>query len=131
LVAYGLRKEAAQLLSRLISAVIINLKSSHSFYSSYDPLSGFGRDERDHLHGLAPLGLFLQIAGIEQLAVDSVIVSSLSAFPLPVVVQYRGMTVTCQKDATKVEFMKGGTYTVKGKDRVKITPQGIQKEGAV
>jgi hypothetical protein len=107
LLAYGLRTEAAQLTARLMSAVIETLKQQRAFTRAYHADLGFGLGERNPVHGLAPIGLFLQTLGVEIRSPRSVVLSGKNPFPWPVTVKYRGLTVTRQAEQTLVTFPDG------------------------
>ncbi len=112
LLAYGLRDQAAQLTTRLMSAVIQNLKKQRAFYRSYHAGTAAGLGERNTLHGFAPLGLFLQTLGVQIQSARQVTLSGKNPFPWPVTVKYRGLTVTRQADQTLVVFPNGQTLTL-------------------
>ncbi|MBN2387665.1 MAG: hypothetical protein JXB85_11660 [Anaerolineales bacterium] len=112
LLAYGLRSEAAQLTARLMAAVIENLKKQRAFYQVYHSESGAGLGERNALPGLAPLGLFLQVLGVEFLSATQVRLSGKNPFPWPVTVKYRGMHVTRQAEQTTIVFPDGQLLTL-------------------
>lgn len=112
LLVYDLRQEAALLTARLMAAVIQNLKKQRSFYRAYHAESGKGIGERNALHGLAPLGLFLAVLGVEIQSPRQVTLRGKNPFPWPVTVQYRGLTVTRQAEQTVVAFPDGRTLTL-------------------
>jgi hypothetical protein len=112
LLAYGLRTEAAQLTARLMSAVVENLKRRRSFVRAFHSETGAGLGERNPVHGLAPLGLFLQTLGVRIRSPREVILSGKNPFPWPVTVKYRGLTVTRQAEQTSVVFSDGQTLTM-------------------
>jgi hypothetical protein len=112
LLAYGLRTEAAQLTARLMSAVVENLKRQRAFARLYHAESGVGIGERNALHGLAPLGLFLQTLGVEIRSTRAVLISGKNPFPWPVTVQYRGLTVKRQAEQTLVTFPDGRSLSM-------------------
>jgi len=112
LLGYGLRKEAAQLTARLMSAVIQNLKQQHAFAYSYHAATGAGLGERNSVQGLAPLGLFLDVLGLQIMTPWRVILSEKNPFPWPVTVKYRGLAVTRQADQTVVVFPDGRIITL-------------------
>ena len=64
LLGYGYRVEAARLTEKLMQAVIQCLKQGHAFYERYNAETGSGIGERGALRGLAPVGLFLQVLGV-------------------------------------------------------------------
>jgi hypothetical protein len=68
--------------------------------------------ERNHLHGLIPLGLFLRVAGIHQIGANFVILKDFNAFSYPVTVKYQGMMITCLNQKTEVAFPGGYTAEV-------------------
>lgn len=107
LLSYGYRREAARLMAHFMSAVIANLKRSQSFYRTYHAETGLGQGERDALHGLAPVGLFLDILGVEIISPKRVKILAENPFPWPVTVKYRGLTVSRLLDQTEVIFPNG------------------------
>jgi len=107
LLVYGMRSEAAQLTTCLMSAVIGNLKRQHAFARAYHAETGYGIGDRNALHGLAPLGLFLQTLGLEIHSPRLVSLRGKNPFPWPVTVQYRNLTVTRQAAQTQVTFPDG------------------------
>ena len=112
LLTYGMREEAAQLTARLMSAVIQNLKNQRAFFKAYHAETGAGIGERNALQGLAPLGLFLDVLGVEIQSQQRLTLSGKNPFPWPVTVKYRGLTVTRQADQTVVIFPDGQTLTL-------------------
>jgi len=112
LLAYGYRKEAAELVTRLMSAVVQNLKRSAAFYTRYHAGSGMGMGERNALAGLAPVGLFLQALGVQILSPERVRLSGENPFPWPVTVKYRGLIVTRSAGQTEVTFPSGQSVKV-------------------
>ena len=104
LLEYGFREEAALLTSRLMDAVVGNLKRQHSFFRFHDAETGSGRGERNHIHGLAPLGLFLSTLGLRIDSPERVGLSGKNPFPWPVTVKYRGLTVTRNANQTVIVF---------------------------
>ncbi|MCS6995189.1 MAG: hypothetical protein N2117_08670 [Anaerolineales bacterium] len=107
LLQYGYRREAARLTAHLMAAVIQNLKRSHAFYRTYHAESGAGQGERNALHGLAPIGLFLRVLGVEILSPQQVLLRGENPFPWTVTVKYRGLTVTRQMTQTEIIFPNG------------------------
>jgi hypothetical protein len=112
LLAYGFRAEAAQLVTRLMSAVIHSLKKHKAFYRLYHSATGESAGERNAIGGLAPVGLFLETLGIQLLPQNSVIVSGFSPFNWPVTIKYRGMRVIREEKITHVFFPNGQTTSV-------------------
>jgi len=108
----GLRTEAAQFCARLMSAVIRNLKKQHAFSSAYHAVTGAGIGDRNPLHGLAPLGLFLEVLGLRLESPRRVVLSGKNPYPWPVTVKYRGLMVTRQADQTVIVFPDGQTLTL-------------------
>ena len=107
LLAYGYRREAARLVAHIMPAIITNLKRSQSFYRTYHAETGAGQGERDSLYGLAPVGLFLEILGVQIISPKRVKILGENPFPWPVTVKYRGLTVSRLLNHTEVIFPNG------------------------
>ena len=114
LLQYGRQTEAAELVTRLMGAVINQLKSGSGFAQSYDAHTGQPGGERNSLFGLAPVGLFLQTAGLERFSPTEVIVRGNNPFPWPITVQYRGVTVVREGEETRVTFPTGKPVVLNG-----------------
>jgi hypothetical protein len=112
LLTYGYRREATRLTAHIMSAVVQNLKRSQAFYHTYHAETGAGQGERNPLHGLAPLGLFLSALGVEFHSPTRVILRGENLFPWPVTVKYKGLTVTRMMGQTEVTFPNGQPVTV-------------------
>ncbi len=112
LLAYGRQVEASQLCWRLMWAVIRNLKKQHAFSHTYDASTGAGMGERNSLHGLAPVGLFLDSLGLRIESARRVVLSGKNPYPWPVTVKYKGLTVTRQSEKTLVVFPDGQAVTL-------------------
>lgn len=112
LLAYGYRNKAAQLVTRLMKAVIYNLKQNRAFYRYYHAENGSGLGERNALGGLAPLGLFLQTLGVTLISPTCVRLEGQNPFPWPVTIHYRGLTITRHTDRTDVILPNRQTVTV-------------------
>ncbi|MBE0683623.1 MAG: hypothetical protein IH589_17080 [Anaerolineales bacterium] len=113
LLAYGFRAEATRLTAHLMNAVIQNLKQNHAFYQRYHAEKGTGIGERNSLHGLAPVGLFMQALGVTILSSTRVKLEGKNLFPWPVTIKYKGLTVVRGMEQTTVTFMNGESVLVK------------------
>ncbi len=112
LLSYGYRKEAARLVEHLISAVILNLKQRRAFYQYYHADTGQGGGERNALSGLAPVGLFLKVLGVQIVSPNQVRLEGHNPFQWPVTVQYKGLKVVRELNQTKVVFPGGKKVVV-------------------
>jgi hypothetical protein len=121
LLAYGYRRETARLVAHLMSAVIQNLKKSHAFYRNYHAETGAGLGERNALHGLAPVGLFLQTLGVGIFSPSRVRLSGENPFAWPVTVKYRGLTVTRQIGQTEIIFPNGQSTLLKDPNESEVS----------
>ncbi len=113
LLAYGFRAEATRLTAHLINVVIKNLKQNRAFYQRYHAEKGAGIGERNSLHGLAPVGLFMQVLGVTILSSTRVKLEGRNLFPWPVTIKYKGLTVVRGMEQTTVTFMNGESAIVK------------------
>jgi hypothetical protein len=117
LVQYDFRERAAELMRRLMQAVIHSLRNDGGFSEIYgaDRPGGFGL--RDHQAGVAPVGLFLQIVGVRLLTPHRVALVGTNPFSWPVTVRWRGLEVRREpKGATQVTFPNGQRVEVTGEE---------------
>jgi hypothetical protein len=123
LIHYGYQKEAADLVQRLLSAVILSLQKDHAFYKTYDGENGSPGGEKNVINGLAPVGLFLQTLGVQIISPTHVIINGSNPFPRPVTVKYRGLTVVRDEKTTCITFPDGQMTRVSGSGshRVSLT----------
>ncbi len=120
LLHYGYRAEAARLVAHGMSAVIQSLKRTNAFFRTYHAETGAGLGERNTLHGLAPVGLFLRTLGVEIFSPLHVRLSGENPFPWPVTVKYRGLIVTRQLHQTEVIFPNGQSAVFDGPANVTV-----------
>ncbi|MBI4927100.1 MAG: hypothetical protein HY835_04995, partial [Anaerolineae bacterium] len=120
LITAGYRREAADLILRMLNAVIAELRQGHTFRQFYDVNSGAGVGERGHLWGLPPLGLFLRAAGLDRISPTEVLVRGFNPFPWPITVKYQRMTVTRDGDTASIVLPGRPPVTVSG-----LQPQRI------
>jgi hypothetical protein len=112
LLRFGFRGLAADLVARLMRAIIGTLKREQAFRSRYHAETGQGLGERNSLTGLPPLGLFLDTLGIRLISPWKVGLEGVNPYPWPVEVKYRGLTVKRGKIETQVTFPDEQTVTV-------------------
>jgi hypothetical protein len=112
LLRYGYRKEAAELVRRLMEGVVLNLRTRHDFYSQTDAVNGKALGEVGHLHGMAPVGLFLRTAGIHQLSPERLIIQTGSPFSHAITVKYKGTGVTLTAKDALITFTSGQSIRV-------------------
>jgi hypothetical protein len=114
LLAYNYRSEATALVTNLMNAMLPSLKQSHVFAEGYHADNGRPFGERNSIRGLAPVGLFLQAAGIKFLSKNEIILAGLNSFPSPITVKYLGITITCRSSDTTVVYPNGQSISVEG-----------------
>ncbi|MBL8101998.1 MAG: hypothetical protein JNM02_05685 [Anaerolineales bacterium] len=113
LLAYGFRAEATRLTAHLMNAVIQNLKQNRAFYQRYHAEKGTGIGERNSLHGLAPVGLFMQALGVTILSSTRIKLEGKNLFPWPVTIKYKGLTIVRGMEQTTITFVNGESTIVK------------------
>jgi hypothetical protein len=112
LLRYGYRDQAADLVTRLMNAVVPTLKEQRTFRQYYHAETGQAAGERGHLHGLAPIGLFLQTLGIRCLTPKEIVLDGFNPFSRVIHVKYRKIEITCHPDKTEVRFSGGQSITI-------------------
>ena len=68
---------------------------------------GTGVGERNALSGLAPVGLFLKILGVQIFSATRVRLEGQNPFPWTARVQYQGLTIKRYADRSEVVFPNG------------------------
>jgi len=112
LLKYGFRSDAARVVAHIMTAIIQNLKQNHAFYARYHAEKGNGIGERNALSGLAPVGLFLRVLGVEILSSTRVKLDGENPFPWDVTIQYKGLKVIRGQEKTDVIFANGKVVVV-------------------
>ena len=110
--AYGFQKEAAELVSRQMKAIVQHVKQNGSFQRYYTADEGAGSGERNHLDGLPSLGTFLEALGVQLISPWKVKLRGNNPFPWPVTVKYSGLTLLRHREKTTVVFPDGQTVEV-------------------
>ena len=95
-----------------MNAAAASLKTHQSFRQYYHAGVCLATGERGHLHGIAPVGLFLRVIGIRQLGQKEIIVDGFNPYSSPIHVQYRKVRLTCYADKTEITFASGQKVTV-------------------
>ena len=111
LLKYGSRQIAAQLFSHLMAALELSLQESGRLRQNYHAVHGTGSGEYNALQGLAPLGLFLEVLGVEIYSPWRVRLSGQNPFPWPVKIKFRGLIVERTLEFTRLTFPNGEIYT--------------------
>jgi hypothetical protein len=112
LLKYGFRSDAARIVARIMTAIIQTLKQSRAFFARYHAEKGIGIGERNALTGLAPVGLFLQVLGVEIFSSTCVKIAGENPFPWEVKICYRGLKVMRGLNKTEVIFANGKSVIV-------------------
>jgi hypothetical protein len=123
LLRYNQPQRAADLFTRLMNSIIPNLKQDACFFRSYLASNGHGQGEHNSLLGLAPLGFFMQVLGIQILSQWKVKISGSNPFPWPVTVKFRGLTVIQQKKNVMIIFPDGQNITLRNNKPLLVSGQ--------
>ena len=121
LLSYGYRAEAARLTEKLMQTIIRCLKQSRGFYERYHSENGSGIGERGALAGLAHVGLFLRVLGVEILSPTSVRLEGRNPFAWPVMILYKGLKVNRGLEETEVVFPNGQVVKIAGTETCVIS----------
>ena len=116
LLRYGFRSDAARLFVHNMSAIIQNLKANRAFSARYHAEKGVGQGERNALSGLASVGLFMKVLGVEIVSARRVKLEGSNPFPWDVTIGYKGMKVIRGINKTEVIFASGKSVTVEGSE---------------
>lgn len=114
LVDYGYLQQAAELVERLMQACISTLKQDGCFRQAYYADGAGGIGERDHLAGVAPLGLLLYVLGVRLISADKLALRGANPFPWPIRLGWRGLRIEWEVDSAWVSFPSGERVEVVG-----------------
>ncbi len=128
LLVYDYTDHAADLVSRLMNAIVPALKREGVFRAWFSARDGAPGGESNSLPGLPPIGLFLHALGIRRLKKNEVILHGFNPFPWPVTVKYQGMTITRHAADTVVNFSTGQTITVDGAGPHRVSLSGSDRK---
>jgi hypothetical protein len=112
LVRYGERKKAAEVFTRMMSAVVHSLNTDMTFHRFYHSETGKPLGTANSLTSLIPVNLLLNIFGIKIINSSKVEITGSNPFPWPVTIKYRGLTVVQQENKTLVIFSDGQHISV-------------------
>jgi hypothetical protein len=112
LLKYGFRSDAARIVAHIMTAIVQNLKQNRAFYARYHAENGTGIGERNALTGLAPVGLFLNVLGVQILSSTCVKIAGENPFPWDVKICYKGLKVLRGMSKTEIIFPNGKSVVV-------------------
>lgn len=120
LVSYGYRREAAEVLDRLMTTALGGMREDHGVWPAYEATRGVGLGPRNHVAGLPPLSAFLDILGVGLRSPTSLDVVGESPFPETIHVRWRGLEVAREPAVCVVTFPSGRTARVVGAEPVVV-----------
>jgi hypothetical protein len=109
---YGERKKAAEIFTRTMKAVVHSLNANMTFHKYYHSESGKPLGATNSLTSLVPVGLFLNILGVNIINSSKVEIIGNNPFPWPVTIKFRGLTIVQQEKKTLVIFADGQNITI-------------------
>ena len=101
---------AGRLFARLVSPVKNSLKNLHRGYERYLAQSGRGRGNLNHVNGLLPLELLLDIAGIRVFTAEKVSILGENGLSWPITLRYQGLEITRDGKNTQITFADGSSF---------------------
>lgn len=118
----GYQDEAVSFFSKLMSTIVRGLRDFQGFFPYYHSQTGNPAGRRNALAGLAPLRLFLDLAGIRLFSPERVAIWGCSPFPWLVEVQWQGLSLRRERTQTHITFPDGTVYQTNSTEPVMITP---------
>ncbi len=116
LMRYGYKNAAAEIVSRLMDAIVMNVRKSGTFRKTYHAHTGAGIGERNSVLGLPPLDLFLSTLGVRIESPWRVHLSGENPYPWPVKIGLRGLEIRRYEKSTEITFPNGEMITVDSTD---------------
>jgi len=106
----GFTEQATNAFTKLMSTIIQGLKNYHGFFSAYEMDRGLPKGHANAITGLAPVGLFLKLAGIKLLSPNKVAIWESNPFPWPIEVYWQGLWIHREGAQTHITFPDGTQY---------------------
>lgn len=106
----GQQEAAAQHFTHLMTAIVNGLRNYAGFFPFYATQTGQPAGSRNALAGLAPVELFLALAGIRIFSPRKVALWGHNPFPWPVEVHWQGLSIRREAIETFVTFPDGSHY---------------------
>jgi hypothetical protein len=110
LIRVGFTEEATTAFIKLMSTTIKGLKSYHGFFSAYEVDQGLPKGHANAINGLAPVGLFLKLAGVKLFSPNKVAIWGSNPFPWPIQVDWQGLWIRREGAQTHIIFPDGTQY---------------------
>ena len=117
LLRYGYRDRAAELIQKLMTAVIDRLRREGEFGTYYHPDDSLSLGDEYAFGGLAPLDGFLESLGLQLMNPSKVRVEPGNPYPWPITIRWRGLTIECQDEQVILGFPDGAVVRVAGEGR--------------
>ncbi len=117
---------AFKLLSQLLQAQILQLKSEHSSTDRWSARSGRSLGLRNTIGGLLPISLVLDLAGIRIFDQNKVSIRGQNPFPWPIKIQYRGLEITRDGKNATIRFQDGSIQHHFGSSQKTFTTEPVE-----
>ncbi len=121
LIQYNNHEQAVAFFSHLMKGIQNSLRSTGSIREIYHASTGQPSGELNSLRGLAPVGLFMKILGVQVINSHDVIVWGKNPFLWPVTVKYQGMSIFRQAEQTTISFPGGQSVNITSPEIQRIT----------
>lgn len=115
LLQYDYQHHVLKLYSNTMFAVTKNLKLFHRLMKQYDASDGYGTGDYNIISGAVPISVFLNLAGIKKWTASEVLINNISAFESPVIIRFRGNTITTTENGHRFSSHGGATIETSGK----------------
>lgn len=110
LIKNGHKQLAGQLFTRLVRPIKNSLKSQHQSHERYLAQNGKGRGNTNHVNGLLPIELFLDIVGIRIFNAEKVVILGDNGLSWPITLRYQGLEITRDGKNTQIIFADGSSF---------------------
>ncbi len=127
LVRSGFTDQAVSLFTQLMSAITSGLRYYGGFFPFYNSKDGRPAGARNALAGLAPLNLFLELAGIRIFSPLRIAVWGHNPFPWPVEIHWQGLSIRRDGTQTNVTFPDGTIFSGSTEKPLVITPESSKR----
>jgi hypothetical protein len=120
LLDYGYKAEVVELVQKLIIATGENLRTNKAFRSAYHADRYESSGEIDHVIGIAPIGLFLEILGLRLVSENKVVLNPDNPFPWPIWLKWKNLEIHWLEDGATVRFGEVDEIHIQGNQQVMV-----------
>ena len=118
---------ATDLILRMLNSSSIQFTQKNGLYEYFDCISAAGYGKCNHIHGLFPQSLLLNLLGIKKMSQEEIYITHFNPFSILFTVQYKGMKLKLFSDSVEIHFRGFVTHiTQTGYHRIRLSTNVVK-----